>query len=349
MLFDPEPKRRSIDLFDFDNELKSLMDALIKDKLTLVTGLRRYGKTSLILTGLNESKVKYIYVDCRLLPDNPTVRDFIILIVNSGLSNSWFRRIIKRLDFIEVGALGIRVKLKRASEGLIRLIEGLGDMVLVLDEAQLLRIIKMNLTRLLAYIYDNTPTRLVLSGSEVGLLYDFLGIHDPESPLFGRAYREVRLRPLDRVKALDFLRLGFNQAGVKVSDDDLTRAVDELDGIIGWLTYFGYNYVKGVRDLDAIIDDASRLAASEVNKLLNIYGIARARYVAILNAVATLNRVNWSGIKNFVIAKLGRIPDTTLSIMLKNLEKAGLIIKVNGEYMITDPIIRKAILRGYIK
>lgn len=195
MLFDPEPKRRSIDLFDFDNELKSLMDALIKDKLTLVTGLRRYGKTSLILTGLNESKVKYIYVDCRLLPDNPTVRDFIILIVNSGLSNSWFRRIIKRLDFIEVGALGIRVKLKRASEGLIRLIEGLGDMVLVLDEAQLLRIIKMNLTRLLAYIYDNTPTRLVLSGSEVGLLYDFLGIHDPESPLFGRAYREVRLRP----------------------------------------------------------------------------------------------------------------------------------------------------------
>lgn len=136
---------------------------------------------------------------------------------------------------------------------------------------------------------------------------------------------------------------------MKVSDDDLTRAVDELDGIIGWLTYFGYNYVKGVRDLDVIIDDASRLAASEVNKLLNIYGIARARYVAILNAVATLNRVNWSGIKNFVIAKLGRIPDTTLSIMLKNLEKAGLIIKVNGEYMITDPIIRKAILRGYIK
>ena len=71
--------------------------------------------------------------------------------------------------------------------------------------------------------------------------------------------------------------------------------------------------------------------------------------MAILNAVATLNRVNWSEIKNFVIAKLGRIPDTTLSIMLKNLEKAGLIIKVNGEYMITDPIIHKAILRGYIK
>lgn len=87
MLFDAEPKRRRVDLFDFDDEFEAFMDALVKDKLTLVTELRRYGKTSLILTGLNESRVKHIYVDCRLLPDNPTIRDFISLIVNSGLNN----------------------------------------------------------------------------------------------------------------------------------------------------------------------------------------------------------------------------------------------------------------------
>jgi len=95
-------------------------------------------------------------------------------------------------------------------------------------------------------------------------------------------YRKVRLKPLDRVRALEFLKVGFNQAGVGVSDDELIRVINELSGIIGWLTYFGYNYIKGVKDLGLIIDDASRLAASEVNRLLNVYGIARARYVAIL-------------------------------------------------------------------
>ncbi|WP_292000594.1 ATP-binding protein [Caldivirga sp.] len=350
MLFDPAPKRSRDDLFNFENELRQFVQSLTMDRLILVTGLRRYGKTSLILTGLSEAKARHIYVDCRLLPNNPTMRDLIGLMVNSGLGNGWFRDIIRSLDFIEVGVFGVRLRVRRVGEGLVRLIEELGESVLVLDEAQLLRGIKgFNIPRLLAYIYDHLKTRVVLSGSEVGLLYDFLGLHKPDSPLFGRAYREVRLRPLSEDKAIEFLRLGFRQVGIEPPEAIIHEAIKRLGGVVGWLTYFGYNYARGMRDLEAIIDDASRLIASEVNKMLDVYSVARARYVAVLNAVATLGKANWTSIKNIVEARLGKIPDTTLNNILRNLERVGVIAKTNKEYTITDPITREAIVRDYVK
>ena len=43
------------------------------------------------------------------------------------------------------------------------------------------------LLALFAHAYDSLPNqRIILTGSEVGLLHDFLGINDYESPLYGR-------------------------------------------------------------------------------------------------------------------------------------------------------------------
>ena len=54
--FSPEPKKRREDFFDMEREWNSLDRALDKGKLAIVTGLRRYGKTSLILTYINERR-----------------------------------------------------------------------------------------------------------------------------------------------------------------------------------------------------------------------------------------------------------------------------------------------------
>ncbi len=41
------------------------------------------------------------------------------------------------------------------------------------------------------------------------------------------------------------MRRGFAEVGVKVPEDEIRRAVDELDGIPpGWLVEFGFNYWK---------------------------------------------------------------------------------------------------------
>ncbi|MDT7867941.1 MAG: ATP-binding protein, partial [Acidianus sp.] len=107
--------------------------------------------------------------------------------------------------------------------------------------------------------------RLVLTGSQFGLLYDFLGLEDPRAPLFGRAFREVKTRRLSSDEALDFLERGFSEAGVRCPGDLMEKAVDALDGIIGWLTYFGHLYVTGgLRGLEDVVRAASSLALEEL-------------------------------------------------------------------------------------
>ena len=51
----------------------------------------------------------------------------------------------------------------------------------------------------------------------------------------------------------------------------MKRAVDAFDGIIGWLTYFGYSYsVNNLRDFDEILRAASLLALDELKTCINI-------------------------------------------------------------------------------
>jgi hypothetical protein len=92
----------------------------------------------------------------------------------------------------------------------------LGEPIVVaVDEAQELRKANwLRLNRLFAYAYDNLPNvRLVLTGSQFGLLYDFLGLEDPRAPLFGRAFREVRTRRLSPDEASTSLRGGSARQG----------------------------------------------------------------------------------------------------------------------------------------
>lgn len=74
----------------------------------------------------------------------------------------------------------------------------------------------------------------------------------------------VRTRKLEREDAISFLEKGFNELGLSVPHYIIHRAVDELDGIIGWLTLFGYtcylNYNKCLENFDSIVDQAVEVA-----------------------------------------------------------------------------------------
>jgi predicted AAA+ superfamily ATPase len=76
--FNPEPKTKKEEFFDMEEEVDRLSKGLKHGKLVVVSGLRRYGKTSLILTYLNEEKYDYIYIDCRLLPPGMITLGFYI-------------------------------------------------------------------------------------------------------------------------------------------------------------------------------------------------------------------------------------------------------------------------------
>ena len=348
MYFDPEPKSRLEDFFNMEEELRAFMNFLKGEKLIVVTGLRRYGKTSLILTGLNASKLDYIFLDCRLLPSGMiSMSSFLELVEEELNRRSWAKKLLRGIEEVSIGDF-IRIR-KKDGNTLLRIIESLEEKVIVLDEAQELRRSGYNFNGLLAYMYDHLNSRVVVSGSKIGLLYDFLRVNDPEAPLFGRPFAEVKLRRLSPEKSREFLERGFEQEGFKAKTEVIEKAVDKFDGIIGWLTYFGNSYARRGESLESVMEKACSLAASEVDHALNIYGAAKTKYLTALKIVASSDGSRWSEIKRAMEAKFGRIANNIFSNMMKNLVNQGLIEKENGIYRISDPVLKLGILRYIVK
>lgn len=204
--FDPEPKKRREGFYDMEEELEGFVKAVERDKLIVVKGLRRYGETSLIPTGLNSVGARYVLIDCRLLPEGfITIKDFASL---------------------------IKAELSRRAFG----------------------------------------------------------------------------------------------------------------GVIGWLTYFGYMYSRvGKRSVNEVLDIASSLALQELEHALSLCSLARRRYVEVLKIIATLGEAGWSEIKRSVEARLGRIPDTALANILRNLVDLSMVLRRGRRYVIADNVLAYAI------
>ena len=45
---------------------------------------------------------------------------------------------------------------------------------------------------------------------------------------------------LDKSRGFEFLNNGFDQLKTKIKKEDIYEAIEKLDGLIGWLTLYGY-------------------------------------------------------------------------------------------------------------
>lgn len=337
MLFDPRPKASRDELFDREVEL-SILDRLAErgGPLALVLGIRRIGKTSLLKSFLSEWTG--VYVDVR----GVRTRADLFRVVGEGLSLSRrVRRLLEGVRGIRVSLSGVEIRWRgRDSISLAGLLHELGRsgerVVVVFDEAQALRPpISAEVREAIAYAYDNVPTvSVILSGSEVGLLRDFVGVDDPDSPLYGRYALELGVRRFSPDESAEFLREGFTEEGVEVPEDIIEEAVKTFDGIVGWLVYFGRMYVDGVRDISRVVEAAVETALKE---LMNL----RERERLVLKAIAEGART-WSSVRAYVEEVEGTsIPKASLSRTIKKLEKLSII----HNYEFLDPIYEKAAKR----
>ena len=65
----------------------------------------------------------------------------------------------------------------------------------------------MDMTSIFASVYDNCRNIiLILTGSEIGVFYDFLALEDANSALFGRAKKKSKLIHYPISKVLNFLK-----------------------------------------------------------------------------------------------------------------------------------------------
>jgi hypothetical protein len=356
MYFAPGVKTSKKDFFNFEPELDALIRELKSEetRMVVIKGVRRTGKSSLLRVGLAELKAPSLFMDAREF--GPFSPDLLYELMADSLSrlvarHRVLRELLGRIEGVSVA--GVRIDIvRRKRPVLVRVLEELGKwgesrgepVVLALDEAQEFRLFP-KFDALLAHVYDYCRgIKLVLAGSEVGVLDEFLGKKKPKAPLFGRPYFEIEMRRLPEEKAEEFLREGFRQLGRRPNPSEISEAISTFDGIIGWLTSYGYHAsrIGHRRAVDRTIEEGTKLVREELEAFLAPRRQARARYLWILQMLASPK--SWSEVKRGLAAKLGRVvSDKQLSHYLSELVGYGFAIQADRRYRLADPLVARAV------
>jgi AAA+ ATPase superfamily predicted ATPase len=141
--------------------------------------------------------------------------------------------------------------------------------------------------------------------------------------------------------SLEFLRRGFEEANMQVKDDNLRAIVEKVDGIVGWLAYYGHACVTAGGVSDTIVKTVTAQALRLVSKELGELFKRSTYYKHVLHAIS-LGEKRWMSIKKAVEAWSGKmLTNAEITRLLNNLIDLGIVVKTNGVYEITDPLVRE--------
>jgi len=357
MYFDPRPKTERSDLYDREEELDQFSRALSYASMIVVTGIRRIGKTSFVNVALAGSDCPYATLDLRGLPYNPSHADIIrrLEAAFKRVDRRWFDDLAGALKHLKgVSILGNQLSFEWGKAGL-DLAELFAEIdswaakkqrkfLVAFDEIQVIRGDKWML-RFLAHVVDSYHNILiVITGSEVGVLFDFLGFDQPSSPLYGRHFVQVQMKTFSTSMAEEFLNEGFRQINLEPDSEVVEYAVKRLDGVPGWLTLFGVKCREknscSKELVDEVASEAGKLAREEVMKIVALSN----RYGIILNFLAKVEEASWSQIKAAIEMKESRaLTNYTVSTLLNSLTKMSILSKTNGKYTVPDSLLIEGI------
>lgn len=349
MYFSPEPKEKKKDLYDFEYEYSALKNAILKeDKLIVIKGLRRTGKTSLMKVVYNELDCPKCFIDARIIePKQKEIYNAIINGIRTGISSVYLDEKAKEMiNSLKIEFLGVGISFKHEITNFFSNVDELLEkkktkFVLFIDEVQRLKPARID--SILGYLFDNTKNiKLVLAGSEIGVLDEVLG-EETESALYGRAKKVIEIQKLDREKARDFLKKGFKELEIEIKDHIIEKAIDDLDGVIGWLTLFGYYYRnEGESAIKKVKREGAKITAEEIRRFLSVRSSASKKYLTIMEGIIT--GLRWIEIKRLLEAKSNeKINDKTISKYLDELSRYGFIIEREKKYFISDPLLLEGV------
>ena len=330
MLFDVEPKKRLCDFFAHRTEYEQLVNAIKrKDKITAIRGVRRIGKTSLMFIVYNEIMEPKIFIDGRMTKNAKEVIDEISLFIKE-------KNVLKSLKRIEIGIhgfnLGVELEKNTNLRELSKEIKKFKHLYIFIDEAQNIK----KLDDLIAHIYDSfSNVSFILSGSEVGILDELLG-EKTNSPLYGRATTTIELNRMEKSDSLKFLEEGFKETKIK-SPDKFEKVVGSLEGIIGWLTLYGYyaSILKLKTPLKEVREVAKKIVKNEIMHFLR-----KRRSTRYLTVLKYVNGLSWEEIRVIVGKKEKKIINPKqITKYLNELIKYGFLEKKGEKYWVADPII----------
>ncbi|MEM4336072.1 MAG: ATP-binding protein [Candidatus Anstonellales archaeon] len=351
MYFDPEPKESRKDVYNFEQEYDALKKSILgRDRIIVIKGLRRTGKTTLMKVVYNELKEAKCFIDGRVVePRQSAVYSALLNAVAGAVTEKYVgvkaREIIEAIRFEFMG-ISLSLKKERALRffsDVDKVLERKKETLIVfIDEVQ--RINPGNIDGIIAHVFEHTKNiKFVLAGSEIGLLDQVIGT-DAKSSLYGRPKKIIQIQKLTEEQAKGFLRSGFKQAGIKMEEDEIERVVEVLDGVIGWLTLFGYYAIEEGKKtaLKKVIEEGAKITAEEIENFLRGREIARRKYLRIMEGLVA--GLRWIEVKRLLEAEEGKkVNDKMVSKYLAELEKYSFIVKTDGRYFLSDPMIQRGV------
>jgi AAA+ ATPase superfamily predicted ATPase len=334
-LFDPQPKSNPRYLYARDKELGDLVNHVKNLNWVILLGPRRVGKTSLARCAATRLGVRTTVVDARI--DNDLARGLVNDLAGSRTVNIQGGATIPHVPI----AISASYTETFFTQTLDQLLSKVKRLLVIVDEAQWLKNPRGG-ARLMAHVFDYHYERVtfVVTGSAVGVMKT---ITEPgaKSPLYGRAMTTMEAtRWRDPSTSLGFIKEGCRQNKVPLGGDEMARAVETLDGIPGWLTLFGYNYVQtrnANRAMERTRNEAVKIVKEELESTSKL-ALGWQRQLKILRAVSD------KGMRFSEIATELNLQPKTLSRNLDMLERLQ-YIETDREknYVIVDPIVREVV------
>jgi len=361
MLFDVQPKTSIDELFGRRAEYLSFLDAIEKRRnFFIITGPRRIGKTSFLYASLNELEkeygIPYAVIDARAAtslnskyPQRVIAERLYKAIIRKGFVGG----VISKIKGLKIGGIEIETQDKNPDiiDVLSAINEGNDLAIIAFDEAQYLRFSNEDLTKLFAWVLDSLHNIvLVFTGSQVGVLDNFLRLDEGNAPLFGRYEVRIPLPRFNPSESLEFLKRGFEEYGIETNERDLLPVVNVLDGVPGWLVHYGAHRVDGLphdEAIEKVLEKAMTYVQTEFQELDKL----SPRYRVVMRVIAKLSEgkgyARWERIKSLAEEELGdEIDEKSMRNYLSKLVDYGFLETIGyGKYRIPDPVMYRVFRR----
>ena len=334
-LFDTKPKSDPRFLYGREKELDGLVESLKKKNWVIILGPRRVGKTSLAECAIKRMGRKIFLLDAR--ENNNFIESLNKLLATPESSLKVKAEIRVPYTPINIGAEYNKTLSKKDLDSLLKKV---GHMYIIIDEAQWLvnpRKVVMLLAHLYDYYYDSVT--FIITGSMIGVLKSIVE-PGPSSPLYGRAITEMEIKRWQSSISLSFLKTGTAELGLRLNEKMAIEVEENLDGLPGWLTLFGYNYAQVKNPniaLTKTIKEAKKIVSQELKSIAEL-GIGTPKLIEVLRVLAK------EPVRFVDIAKATNFNNTSLSKYLSTLNRLEYIEKDSkSRYFISDPMLLKFI------
>ncbi|WP_461866823.1 AAA family ATPase [Thermococcus sp.] len=344
--------------------VESVLSAVLRGNTAVLLGPRRVGKTSVVSVMAEKLRRKrghhYVYFNFSRFMGSRAISIADIEPKRTSL------KMITASKSYTISFRGLSVEVRKTSieefsrdfSTLIRVLSQNARLgVLIFDEAQVLaRLKNLDFRGLLQEITDSYPNiSLVFTGSMPGMLVEYLN-PSSESPNFMRSAEIFTLPRWSVEEGREYLIDGLNSYGIKTSNElELSRAVEELGGVPGFISYYGLTVVNLVRNgkiseeaLPIALEESRKYALSEWKKdieaFLNVYN--SGVYTGVLRVLAEAYPAALRGAEIYRKLKpLGLAPTRVQHIYkyLETLEKAGFVRSSGKRYWIEDPLLREVV------